>query len=450
VTAGSTVIVALMGLFVFEVPAVSVIAVTIAIVVIISILSAITLLPAILGLLGPRVNWGRIRFVNRGGDNPAGRRWARLVTRRAVLAAGAGLVILVVIAIPMLSLRLGPSDVTDSPAGSTELEAGALITEGFGPGYNNPFLGVIELPDGRAADADTVQDITALLSAIEQEPDVAAVIPPSDSLSNEQVVASMFNTDKTTAVFEFVAKSGAKSERTPKLVDRTRDSVIPAAIEGTGLHVLVGGTSAAFVDLDDRIAERLAIFIGLVIVISWIILGTVFRSVAIPLTAGLLNLLVIGAAYGVLVAVFQWGWAASAFGIEQETPIVSFIAPLIFAVLFGLSMDYEVYVMSRIEEEYEAGGDPALAVRDGLGSAARMVVAAATIMFFVFAAFVLSPSIVMKMFGLGLAAAILIDAFVARMLILPAIMRLLGHAAWWPGHRAQEHRASSTAPDRTG
>jgi RND superfamily putative drug exporter len=409
--------------------------------VIISILSAITLLPAILGLLGPRVDWGRIRFVNRSGDNPAGRRWARFVTRRAVLGAGAGLVILIVIAIPMLSLRLGPSDVTDSPAGSTELEAGALITEGFGPGYNNPFLGVIELPDGQTADDATVQDIAALLRAIEQEPDVAAVLPPSDSLSNEQVVASMFNTDKTTAVFEFIAKSGAKSERTPRLVDRTRDTVIPAATEGTGLHVLVGGTSAAFVDLDDRIAERLALFIGLVIVISWIILGTVFRSVAIPLTAGLLNLLVIGAAYGVLVAVFQWGWAASVFGIDQETPIVSFIAPLIFAVLFGLSMDYEVYVVSRIEEEYEAGGDPALAVRDGLGSAARMVVAAATIMFFVFAAFVLSPSIVMKMFGLGLAAAILIDAFVARMLILPAVMRLLGHAAWWPGHRAAGHRA---------
>jgi RND superfamily putative drug exporter len=435
VTAGATVIVALVGLVIFEVPAVSVIAGAIAIVVAISILSAITLLPAVLGLVGRRVDWGRLRFLNRPGRAGAGTRWAALVTRVPAVSALVAVAVLVVIAIPMLGLELGPSDATDSPKDSTERKASDLITEGFGPGYNNPFLGVIELPAGETASAQTVQDIENLLTTLEQEPDVAAVVPTPESLANQQVVAGMFNSDQTTAVFQLVAKSSAKDEETPKLVDDLRSDVLPKATAGTDLDVLVGGTSAAYVDLDERISERLILFIVLVILISWVILFLAFRSVAIPLTAGLFNLLVIGAAYGVLVAVFQWGWGLSWLGVDNETPIISYLAPIVFAVLFGLSMDYEVYIVSRIQEEYAADGDPARAVRDGLGSAARMVVAAATIMFFVFFAFVLSPSIVMKMFGLGLAVAILVDAFLVRMVLLPAALRLLNHAAWWPGGR---------------
>jgi putative drug exporter of the RND superfamily len=247
---------------------------------------------------------------------------------------------------------------------------------------------VIELPAGQSANAQTTQQIQGLLTAIEQEPDVAAVVSPAAALSNPQVLQSMFNPAGNTAVFQMIAKTEAKDEQTPELVERTRDTIVPNATQGTGLEVLIGGTSASYVDLDDRIAERLIVFIALVIVLSWLILGTVFRSVAIPLKAGVFNLFVIGAAYGVLVAVFQWGWGLSLLGVDHETPIISYLAPIVFAVLFGLSMDYEVYIISRIQEEYESDGDAARAVRDGLGSAARMVIAAATIMFFVFFAFV--------------------------------------------------------------
>ncbi|HEX6311549.1 MAG TPA: MMPL family transporter [Acidimicrobiia bacterium] len=425
VTAGSTVIVALLGLLVFQVPAVSTIAYAIVVVVVISIVSAVTLLPAILGLVGRHVEWGRIRFVNRRRPEPGGRKWARFVTRVPLVSLAAGVGALVVIAIPMTSLRLGPSDATDTPASSTEHQAYNLVTEGFGPGYNNPFLMVAELSGDESADQQTLGQ---LLTTLQGTKGVAAVIPP-------EVVPQMFNSDQSTAVFQLIATTGDKSAKTPELIERIRDDVLPKATSGTGVSVLVGGVSASYVDLDDRISERLGIFIALVILISFVILGSVFRSVAIPLKAGLFNLLVIGAAYGVLVAVFQWGWGSSLIGVDVETPIISYLAPIVFAVLFGLSMDYEVYSVSRIAEQHAAGEKPSDAVVDGLGSAARMVVAAASIMFFVFAAFVINDNVVLKMFGLGLAVAILLDAFIARMVLLPAALRLLGRAAWWPGTR---------------
>jgi putative drug exporter of the RND superfamily len=425
VTAGSTVIVALLGLLVFEVPAVSTIAYSIAVVVVISIVSAITLLPAVLGLVGHHVDWGRIRFVNRPRPEPGGRKWAAFVTRVPIASVVAGVVALVVVAIPMLSLQLGPSDATDTPDSATEHKAYDLISEGFGPGFNNPFLMVAELSGNQDADETT---LGSLLTTLIETDGVANVNPP-------QVVPQMFNSSMNTAVFQLVATTSDKSEKTPELVDRIRNDVIPQATDGTGLTVLVGGTSAAYVDLDERIESRLVVFIGLVILISFVILGTVFRSVAIPIKAGIFNLLVIGAAYGVLVAVFQWGWGLSVLGIDHETPIISYLAPIIFAVLFGLSMDYEVYTVSRIDEEYSGGDDAPAAVVDGLGSAARMVVAAASIMFFVFSAFVINDNVVLKMFGLGLAVAILLDVFIARMVLLPSVLRLLGRAAWWPGGR---------------
>ncbi|MGH8985751.1 MAG: MMPL family transporter, partial [Acidimicrobiia bacterium] len=425
VTAGSTVIVALLGLLVFEVPAVSTIAYAIAIVVVISIISAVTLLPAVLGLVGRHVDWGRIPLFNRPGKEPRGRRWAAFVTRVPLASLAVGLVVLVVVAIPMFGLQLGPSDATDTPNSATEHKAYNLISRGFGPGYNNPFLMVAELTGDQTADETA---LGSLLTTLQGTKGVALVNPP-------QVVPQMFNSSMNTAVFQLIATTDVKNEKTPELIDHLRDDVIPQATDGTGLSVLVGGTSAAYVDLDDRITDRLIVFIGLVILISFVILGTVFRSVAIPLKAGLFNLLVIGAAYGVLVAVFQWGWGLSALGIDRETPIISYLAPIIFAVLFGLSMDYEVYTVSRVDEEYSGGDDPRAAVVDGLGSAARMVVAAASIMFFVFAAFVINDNVVLKMFGLGLAVAILLDALIARMVLLPAVLRLLGRAAWWPGKR---------------
>jgi RND superfamily putative drug exporter len=425
VTAGSTVIVALLGLLIFGVPAVSTISYAIALVVVVSIVAAITLLPAVLGLIGHHVDWGRLRFVNRPRPAPGGRRWARLVTRVPLASMAAGAVALVVIAIPILDLRLGPSDATDTPKSATEHQAYDLITKGFGPGYNSPFLMVATLSGNQSADEATLGQVLTTLSDTKG---VAAVNPP-------EVVPQMFNSSQNTAVFELIATTDDKSEATPKLVERLRDNVLPKATAGTGVDVLVGGVSAAYVDLDNRISDRLVLFIGLVILISFVILGTVFRSVAIPIKAGAFNLLVIGAAYGVLVAVFQWGWGESLLGIDEKTPIVSYLAPIVFAVLFGLSMDYEVYTVSRIAEERNSGSEPRDAVVDGLGAAARMVVAAASIMFFVFAAFVINDNVVLKMFGLGLAVAILLDAFIARMVLLPSVLRLLGHVAWWPSRR---------------
>ena len=425
VTAGSTVIVALLGLLVFEVPAVSTIAYAIALVVVVSIVSAVTLLPAVLGLVGRHIDWGRIRFFNRPRPESGGHKWAKLVTRVPFASLAAGVIVLGLIALPMFGMQLGPSDATDAPDSATEHKAYDLITAGFGPGYNTPFLMVAELSGDQTADQTTLGTVLTTLAGTDG---VAAVNPPT-------VVPQMFNSAGDTAVFQLIATTDDKDEKTPELIKNIRDDVLPEATSGTGVSVLVGGTSAAFVDLDERITDRLVMFIALVILISFVILGTVFRSVAIPLTAGAFNLLVIGAAYGVLVVVFQWGWGLSAIGISGETPIISYLAPVIFAVLFGLSMDYEVYAVSRIAEDHAAGEDPDAAVVDGLGSAARMVVAAASIMFFVFAAFVINDNVVLKMFGLGLAVAILLDVFIARMVLLPSVLHLLGRAAWWPGGR---------------
>ncbi|MGH9027584.1 MAG: MMPL family transporter, partial [Acidimicrobiia bacterium] len=350
-TAGSTVIVALLGLFVFQVPAVSVIALAIAVVVIVSIGAALTLLPAMCGLLGHHVEWGRLHFVHplpREDHESNGRRWIRFVTRVPIASALLAVIALVVIAIPSLSMRLGPADATDSPEGSPEVKTYDLISEGFGPGFNNSFLAVVEVGGGKnVSDSGVLASYQQTLADIEETSDVVLVNPPSeafaaDSPLQSSLLSSTFNQDENTGIFSIVPSSGAKSERTPELVDRLRDRVLPDATDGTDLDVLVGGTSASYVDLDDRITDRLALFIGVVILISFVILGTVFRSVTIPIKAAIFNLLAILAAYGVLVAVFQWGWGLSWIGVNQHTPIISYLAPIIFAVLFGLSMDYEV------------------------------------------------------------------------------------------------------------
>jgi RND superfamily putative drug exporter len=458
-TAGSTVIVALLGLAVFQVPAVSVIALSIGVVVVVSIAAALTLLPALCGLLGRHVEWGRLHFIHalpREGHEGNGRRWIGWVTRVPWASALLAVLALVIIAIPSARMRLGPSDATDSPSGSTELRTYNLITDGFGPGFNNAFLGVVKVGGGKSAsDTDVLQSYQDTLADIEKTSDVALVSPPSESLASDSplqstLVTSTFNKAENTGIFTIVPNSGAKSERTPELVDRLRDDTLPKATSGTDLDVLVGGTSASYVDLDDRIEDRLFLFIAVVILISFVILGTVFRSVMIPITAAIFNLLAIFAAYGVLVFVFQWGTGLGLIGVDQHTPIVSYLAPVIFAVLFGLSMDYEVYTVSRAKEEYDLTGDPTQAVHEGIGSAARMVVAAASIMFFVFFAFVLSPSIIMKMFGLGLAVAILIDALIIRMTLLPSVLKMLGHAAWWPGKRRATREQARPAPAAGG
>jgi RND superfamily putative drug exporter len=420
--AGCTVVVALMGLLVVEIPLVTAIAVTAGATVIVMMLAALTLLPALLGLLGHRVTSLRIPGLRRAGADP-GRsaffdRWARHVTRRAALYLPAGLALLVLLAAPVLGMKLGPQDASSDPPGSTTREAYELISEGFGAGANDPLFLVAATAPG-ASTRTVVADVERALTQVRAAPDVAFVLPPK------------FAPDHRAALVTLIPKSGADSPATPALVRDLRDRVIPKAIAGTDLEVEVGGVGASWVDLDDRVGGRMAPFILTVVGIAFVLLMAVFRSPFLAAKAAVLNLLSIGAAYGVLVAVFQWGWGASLVGVDEAMPIVAFVPLMMFAILFGLSMDYEVFILSRIREEYLRSGDTTEAVARGLARTARLVTAAAAIMVSVFLAFVLVDDAVVKMVGLGLAVAVLVDATITRMILLPATMRLAGRANWW-------------------
>jgi len=259
-----------------------------------------------------------------------------------------------------------------------------------------------------------------------------------------EVLPLSLDSDKT-AVFEVFPAPGARAAATASLVTRLRDETIPEATKATELTGLVTGTNAIFVDLDDRIADRLALFIGLVVLVALVILGAVFRSIAIPIKAALFDILTVLATYGVLVAFLTFGWGRSWIGIPENIPILSLLAPVCFAVLFGLSNDYEVYLVARMREELDNGASPAEAVRRGHGGGSRIVIAAALIMVFVFASYMFQPGAPVKQFGFGMAAAILIDAFITRMVMVPAVMHIGGAAMWWPGRR--DPKATNPVPE---
>jgi RND superfamily putative drug exporter len=288
------------------------------------------------------------------------------------------------------------------------------VAEGFGAGFNGPLVLAAEFPKG----ADTAA-LNELATRLQQTPDVAAVVGPTMSPSGDA------------AVIRVIPSSSPQSVATTDLVGTLRDDVVPAAVRGSHVQVRVGGLTASSIDVSERLASRLPIFIGAVLVLSFLLLMAVFRSLLVPLKAVIMNLLSIGAAYGVVVAVFEWGWLKGVFGVEQTGPIAPFIPMIMFAILFGLSMDYEVFLLSRIREEYDRTGDNALAVADGLASTARVITAAALIMVTVFGSFVLADATTLKLFGLGLATAILVDATVVRMVLVPATMELLGDRNWW-------------------
>lgn len=441
-TAGATVVVALVALLVFDVPAVTAMAYAVVVVVTSVVLSALTLQPAIIGAVGPRLARGRVPWARR--PDPAGprrtpmRRWADLVTRAAPVALAGALVVLLVLAIPVFKgdLRLGPLDNSLFPTDSTQYRAWELQSEEFGPGSTDPFLVVVEIPSG---DSSAQSQVTTLVQDVAKADGVATVTPPQ------------VNSDGSVAAFEVIPTTGAQAEETADLVDRLRDSTIPDAVQGTALTAEVTGRNAIFVDLDDRIADRLPAFIGLVVLIALVILGVVFRSLAIPVKAAVFDIVTILATYGVLVAFLTFGWGRSWVGIPHDLPVLSLLAPVFFAVLFGLSNDYEVYLVSRMHEEREAGATPADAVRRGLGGGGRVVVAAALIMVFVFVSYVFQPGAAIKQFGFGMAAAIVLDAFITRMIALPAAMRLGGDAMWWPGRRPRaEPAARPTATPQPG
>jgi RND superfamily putative drug exporter len=417
--AGTTVVIAILGLFLAGLPAVSGMGAAVALVVTISMAAAITLLPGLLGLAGAKIDKLSIHRKThhaKPAEATLSGRWAHHVGSHPVRYAIVGLGALCAIAIPALSMRIGVPDDGNAATGTTQRIAFDQLASGFGAGFNGPIQVVVELPASR--DQAIVQRVH---DALQADPGVAAV------------TAAVLNAAGDTAVLTANPSTAPQDEATDQLVRHLRADVLPATVDGTGAHVSLTGR-AMVTDLTDRISNRLPIFIAAVVAMSFLLLMIVFRSVLVPLKAALMNLLSIAAAYGVLVAVFQWGWGASLIGLHTTMPINPFLPLIMFAILFGLSMDYEVFLLSRVREEYAATGDNHEAVVRGLSSTARVITSAALIMMSVFGAFVLGDDPNGKLFGVGLAVAVLIDATLVRMVLVPATMSLLGKANWWlPG-----------------
>jgi RND superfamily putative drug exporter len=413
--AGCTVIISLAGMYLIGIEFVSGLATGAIIAVAMTIATSLTLMPAVLGFVGNNIDRLHVPFVSRSDHQRDGfwYRWSRQIQRRPLPAAALGLTILLVMASPVFAIQLGSSDASSRPTRDTTRRAYDLLAEGFGPGFNGPLLLAIEVPPGTD---DGV--LTAIHDGVAQTPGVAFAGP------------AQFNPEHDTAVMQVFPTTSPQDQKTVDLIHRLRSETLPAATAGTDVAAHVGGITAAFDDVSALLQERLPYFIALVLLLSFLLLMVVFRSLLVPLKAVIMNLLSIGAAYGVLVAVFQKGYGADFFGVGAG-PIESFLPMMLFAILFGLSMDYEVFLLSRMKEEYERTHDNGTAVADGLAATARVITAAALIMVVVFGSFVFGDERVIKEFGLGLAVAIFVDATVVRMLLVPATMELLGDANWW-------------------
>jgi RND superfamily putative drug exporter len=416
--AGITVIISLMGMLLLGISFLVGVAVAAALAVLFTMIAALTLLPALLTIVGRRVDRLRIPGLgdrsNSVAEDSRWFRWSREIQRRPVLSALLSGGLLLLLCVPTLSLRLGSNDAGTDTAGTTTREAYDLLAEGFGPGFNGPFQIVAALP---------------------HKGDDAALVKLSKKLEGEEGVAEttavVLNPAKNTGVFQVYPTTSPQSVETTTLLNHIRDDLIPPIEQQTGAQVHVGGITAIFEDFGDAISEKLPLFIGVVVLLSALLLMIVFRSVLVPLKAMAMNLLSIGAAFGLIVAVFQWGWGASIIGVDGTGPIISFFPVFLFAIVFGLSMDYEVFLMSRIHEEWEDKKDATLAVTRGLALTGRVITAAAAIMVTVFASFMLGEERIIKLFGLGLASAVLIDAVIIRSVLVPSVMQLFGKRAWW-------------------
>jgi putative drug exporter of the RND superfamily len=435
--AGGTVTIALVSLAVAGIPLVTTMGAMAAVAVIVAVLAALTLLPAMLAIIGPGINALRVRSRHPADHQKQGlwARWAAGVVRRPVISALAALAILIPLAIPLLSLTLGQKDTAALSTSTTARRAYDLISDNFGPGTNGPLLVAVSLgspaqapsssssassqgssgSDPRASDPR----LQTLEKDVSQTPGVAAVSPVQIDQAG------------TTAYFNAVATTGPAEQATANLVNKLRSSVIPETEKGTNMRAYVGGSTASNVDLASEISSKLLLQILVVIALSFLLLMLAFRSVVIPAQAAIMNLLSIGAAYGVLVAVFQFGWLHSLIGLDSAVPIVSYVPLFMFAVLFGLSMDYEVFLVSQIKEHADAGEGPKQSVVSGLLTSGRVITAAATIMVFVFGSFVLNGDPTVKQFGIGLAVAVILDATIVRCLLVPARMASLGRANWY-------------------
>ena len=460
--AGTTVVISLLGMLLMGVAFVQGLAVAAASVVAVTVAASLTLLPALLGFTGHRVELTRRRGLIAAGlvaislvgvgleitplviglplaavvlvagffvpalrkevlhrppaplDQTVAYRWSRMVQNRPWSVALLSAVALCILAIPVLSLRLGFSDESNFADDTTTRQAYELLVDGFGPGFNGPLLLVAELADD--ADAD---QLGAVGDALAGDPGIAFVSPPQPN-----------GEDPTAVLWTLVPSSGPQEEATTELVDRLRDELLPPAEQAVGTDIAVTGAVAVNVDFSDYLASRMPYFLTAVLALSFLLLLVVFRSLLVPLKAVAMNLLSIAAAYGVVVALFQWGWLSDLTGV-QPAPIEPWAPMMLFAIVFGLSMDYEVFLLSRIREEWHRTGDARTSVADGLAATAKVITAAAAIMVFVFGSFILENDRVVKLMGTGLATAILLDATIVRMLLVPATMELLGERNWW-------------------
>jgi RND superfamily putative drug exporter len=426
--AGGTVVLSMLGLFAMGLSYMRGAAVVTILAVLVVMAAAVTLLPALLGYTGRHIDRLRIPLprrrggarevaVSADGHVVPGRgwsRWSRFVERHSLAAAVAGVAVLLALASPFLDVRFGFPDAGNDAEGRTNRAAYDWVAEGFGPGANGPLVLVAELPS-----ADDASSLDALGAAVQATPGVASV------------GAAQVGPDGRTAVLTVVPTTGPQSDATEDLVRVLRDDTLPRATAGTGVDVAVGGVTASAIDGTNDVARRIPLLLAGVVLLSMVLLLVSFRSVVIAVSAAVLNLLSVAAAYGVVALVLQGGWAGQLIGIDTATPLPAFIPVLMFAVLFGLSMDYEVFLISRMREAWVRTGDNARAIVEGLAGTGRVITAAAAIMIAVFAAFIPSPEVFLKVIGIGMAAAILIDATIVRMLLVPAVMHLFGNANWW-------------------
>ncbi|MFF9429881.1 MMPL family transporter [Streptomyces sp. NPDC014746] len=420
VFAGATVCIALLGMLILRLGFLNGVAIAASLTVLLTVAASVTLLPALLSFIGMRALSRRERRVltERGPqpELPTGfaARWSAFVERHPKLLGAVAVVVMGVLALPTLSLHLGTSDQGNGPATSTTRQAYDLLADGFGPGVNGPLTLVAGL-DG----ADDRVALDQLPSALAATKGVASVSPIT------------YNGAGDTAVLTVVPDSAPQSKATSELVDRLRTDVLPKAEDGTSLDVHVGGVTASYDDFAEIIVGKLPLFVGVVVALGCLLLLLAFRSLGIPLKAAAMNVAAVGGAFGIVVAIFQWGWGSEPLGLGSAGPIEPFLPVIMVSVLFGLSMDYQVFLISRMYEEWLETGDNRRAVRVGLAETSRVINSAAVIMIAVFLAFVLSGDRVIAMFGIALAAAVALDAFVLRTLLVPALMHLLGGANWW-------------------